>query len=201
LTNLTLAFDQLKEELPRDHSDVKLYTEIIERNANRIEQLISEMLSSSKPKELNLELTPLSEILEQTLSLSIDRINLNQIKLEKNFNNELPRVLLDKEKIKIALLNIIINAVEAMQPGSGVLKISAEKRNGCIVTAISDNGKGIAHDNLEKLFDPFYTDKPAGMGLGLTSTKNILNSHSAEIEVTSAPGEGTTFFISFKLPQ
>jgi PAS domain S-box-containing protein len=201
LTNLTLAFDQLKEELPRDHSDVKLYTEIIERNANRIEQLISEMLSSSKPKELNLELTPLSEILEQTLTLSIDRINLNQIKLEKNFNHELPRVLLDKEKIKIALLNIIINAVEAMQPGAGVLKISAEKRNGCIVTSISDNGKGIAHDNLEKLFDPFYTDKPAGMGLGLTSTKNILNSHSAEIEVTSAPGEGTTFYISFKLPQ
>lgn len=201
LTNLTLAFDQLKEELPRENSDVVLYSDIIERNANRIEQLISEMLNSSKPRELNLELTSISEILDQTLALSIDRINLNQIKLDKNFPSDLPRILLDKEKIKIALLNIIINGVEAMQPGVGVLKVSAEVKNGSVVTTIVDNGKGIALEDLEKLFDPFYTDKPAGMGLGLTSTKNILNSHDAEIEVASTLGKGTAFYISFKLPE
>jgi PAS domain S-box-containing protein len=201
LTNLTLALDQLKEELPLQNTDVKLYSDIIERNANRIEQLISEMLNSSKPRELNLELTPISEIIEQTLALSIDRINLNQIKLEKNFSENLPRLLVDKEKIKIALLNIVINGVEAMQPGEGVLKIYAGISNGCIVTTITDNGKGIAPEGLEKLFDPFYTDKPGGMGLGLTSTKNILNSHSAEIEVLSVVGEGTTFNIYFKLPE
>jgi signal transduction histidine kinase len=200
LTNLTLAFDQLKEEVSNQSPDVKLYSEIIERNANRIEQLISEMLNSSKPRELNLELTPVSEILDQAIALSLDRINLNQIKLEKNFPGELPRILLDREKIKIALLNIIINGLEAMQPGSGVLKVSAELRNGSIVALISDNGKGIAPEDIEKLFDPFYTDKPGGMGLGLTSTKNILNSHNADVEVLSTIGEGTTFCISFKLP-
>ena len=200
LTNLTLAFDQLKEEISSQNADVKLYSEIIERNANRIEQLISEMLNSSKPRELNLELAPITEILDQTLALSFDRINLNQIKLEKNFPRELPRILLDREKIKIALLNIIINGLEAMQPGTGVLKVSAELRNGSVVALISDNGKGIAPEDIEKLFDPFYTDKPGGMGLGLTSTKNILNSHNAEVEVMSVIGEGTTFCISFKLP-
>src|SRR5688572_26638524 len=200
LTNLTLAFDQLKEEISSPNADVKLYSEIIERNANRIEQLISEMLNSSKPRELNLELAPIAEILDQTLALSLDRINLNQIKLEKNFPSELPRILLDKEKIKIALLNIIINGLEAMQPGTGVLKVSAELRNGSVVALISDNGKGIAPEDIEKLFDPFYTDKPGGMGLGLTSTKNILNSHNADVEVVSTIGEGTTFSISFKLP-
>ncbi len=200
LTNLTLAFDQLKEEISSQNADVKLYSEIIERNANRIEQLISEMLNSSKPRELNLELAPITEILDQTLALSLDRINLNQIKLEKNFPSELPRILIDREKIKIALLNIIINGLEAMQPGTGVLKVSAELRNGSVVALISDNGKGIAPEDIEKLFDPFYTDKPGGMGLGLTSTKNILNSHNAEVEVMSAIGEGTTFCISFKLP-
>jgi len=98
------------------------------------------------------------------------------------------------------LLNIIINGLEAMRPGAGVLKVSAEIRNGAVVTLISDNGKGIAPEDIEKLFDPFYTDKPGGMGLGLTSTKNILNSHNAEVEVLSTVGEGTTFCISFKLP-
>ena len=87
-----------------------------------------------------------------------------------------------------------------MQSGTGVLKVSTELRNGSVVALISDNGKGIAPDDIEKLFDPFYTDKPGGMGLGLTSTKNILNSHNAEVEVTSVIGEGTTFCISFKLP-
>jgi signal transduction histidine kinase len=159
------------------------------------------MLNSSKPRELNLELVPISDILEQTLALSIDRINLNQIKLEKQIPTELPRILVDREKIKIALLNIIINGLEAMQPGTGVLKISAENKTGCIAIFISDNGKGISPEGIEKLFDPFYTDKPGGMGLGLTSTKNILNSHSAEVEVLSTPGQGTTFCISFKLPE
>jgi signal transduction histidine kinase len=187
--------------MPADNPDVKLYCEIIERNSNRIEQLISEMLSSSKPKDLNLELTPVNDILEQTLNLSIDRINLNQIKLEKNIASDLPRVLLDREKIKIAFLNIIINGLEAMQPGQGILRVVTEQKNGCVVTQISDNGKGIPLEEIEKLFDPFYTDKPGGMGLGLTSTKNILNSHNAEVEVVSAVGQGTTFSISFKLPQ
>jgi signal transduction histidine kinase len=158
------------------------------------------MFNSSKPRELNLELTPITDILDQTLSLSTDRINLNQIKLEKSFQSDLPRVLVDKEKIKIALLNIIINGLEAMQPGKGVLKVSAELKNGAVVALISDNGKGIAQEDIEKLFDPFYTDKPSGMGLGLTSTKNILNSHNADVEVLSTIGEGTTFTISFKLP-
>jgi len=201
LTNLNLALEQLKDEMPMNNESVKLYSDIIERNAARIEQLIGEMLNSSRPKELYLELTPIEEILEETISLTIDRMNLNQIKLEKVYDEDLPRILVDKEKIKIALLNIVINAVEAMEPGKGLLKIKAMLVNGTIIVSITDNGKGIIPEDIEKLFDPFHTAKPGGMGLGLTSTKNILNSHSAEIEVKSKINEGTTFSIYFKLPE
>jgi PAS domain S-box-containing protein len=201
LTNLNLALEQLKDEMPKDNESVKLYSDIIERNAGRIEQLIGEMLNSSKPKELHLELTPISDVIEETIGLTIDRMNLNQIKLEKTYAEDLPRVLLDKEKIKIALLNIIINAVEAMESGKGVLKINTSLVDGSIIITISDNGKGIAPEDIEKLFDPFHTAKQGGMGLGLTSTKNILSSHSAEVEVKSKLQEGTSFFIYFKLPE
>jgi len=201
LTNLNLALEQLKDEMPQNNESVKLYSDIIERNAGRIEQLIGEMLNSSKPKELHLELTPIVDVIEETISLSIDRMNLNQIKLEKFYSENLPRVLVDKEKIKIALLNIIINAVEAMEPGKGLLKINTELTNGSIIISVTDNGKGISAEDIEKLFDPFHTAKPGGMGLGLTSTKNILSSHSAEIEVRSKLNEGTTFLIYFKLPE
>jgi signal transduction histidine kinase len=123
------------------------------------------------------------------------------MKLEKKFDSDLPRILLDREKIKIALLNIVINAVEAMQPGKGVLKVATGLKDSQVVVSISDNGKGIAPDEIEKLFDPFFTGKPGGMGLGLTSSKNILTSHNASIEVTSSISVGTNFHIYFKLPE
>jgi PAS domain S-box-containing protein len=200
LTNLNLALDQLKDEMPSDNPSVKVYSDIIERNANRIEQLIGEMLSSSKPRDLNLELVTVADVLEETLMLTIDRLNLKQMKLEKNYASDLPRILVDKEKIKIALLNIIINATEAMEPGKGVLKITTDLRDGFLTISICDNGKGIPPEEIEKLFDPFYTGKQGGMGLGLTSTKNILDSHTASVEVTSVLKQGTTFVIYFKMP-
>jgi PAS domain S-box-containing protein len=201
LTNLTLALDQLKDEIPDKNEAVLLYSDIIERNANRIEQLIGEMLNSSRPKELDLGLIPLEDVIEETLGMAIDRINLSQIRLEKNIQKDLPKLLADKEKLKIALLNIVINAVEAMKPSKGILKVEARMVDGVAFVCISDNGKGIDLEDMEKLFDPFYTNKEGGMGLGLTSTKNILNSHSATIEVKSKINEGTTFCIYFKLPQ
>jgi PAS domain S-box-containing protein len=201
LTNLTLALDQLKDEIPVHNDSVKLFSDIIQRNANRIEQLIGEMLNSSKPKDLNLELMSIEQIMEETIDLAIDRINLKKIKLEKRIETDLPRLLVDQEKIKIALLNIIINAVEAMVPGQGILKVDIMNASGCIVINISDNGKGIRQEDIDKLFDPFYTSKEGGMGLGLTSTKNILNGHSAAVEVTSQPGSGTTFAIYFRLAE
>jgi len=114
--------------MPQGDDSLRSYTEVIERNAGRIEQLIGEMLNSSKPKELNLALTNMDDVVEEAIALTVDRINLNQIKLEKCYGEELPRVLLDREKMKIAFLNIFINAVEAMEPGKGILKIETKRR-------------------------------------------------------------------------
>lgn len=201
LTNLTLALEQLKDEMPSDNESVTLFSDIIERNANRIEQLIGEMLNSSRPRELDLQLVGVDEILDETLSLAMDRMNLKQIRLEHQRASDLPRLLADKEKLKIALLNIVINAVEAMHPGLGVLTIRVERTPQVIVVFVIDNGKGIPPDDLEKLFDPFFTSKEGGMGLGLTSTRNILTSHGATVEVTSKVNEGTTFAIHFRLSE
>lgn len=199
LTNLTLALEQLRDELPKDNEDIRLYCDIIDRNSNRIEQLIGEMLNSSKPKQLNLELTDLNVVIEDALQLAVDRINLNQMKLEKHLHADLPRLLLDREEIKMALLNIIINAIEAMDPGMGVLRIRTDVNGNSVQAAIEDNGKGISPENIERLFDPFFTSKADGMGLGLTSTKNILNSHNVDVNVSSTPGIGTTFTLKFTI--
>ncbi len=201
LTNLNMALEQLKDEMPKDNENVILYTDIIQRNATRIEHLIGEMLNSSKPKELLLELIPVNDLAEETIALSLDRLNLKQIALERRFSENLPRILVDKEKAKIALLNIVINAIEAMIEHQGKLIMTTSRNNDMIIISITDNGKGMSADELEKLYEPFFTGKPSGLGLGLTSTKNILSSHSADIQVTSEPGKGTTFNVMFKLAE
>ncbi len=199
LTNLNLALDQLRSELPVDNETINLYCDIIDRNSNRIEQLVGEMLNSSKPDKLNLKLVAVNKIIDDTLALAVDRIKLNKVKLVIDCPLNLPRILVDKEKIQIAFLNIIINAIEAMTPERGVLNVRAYQFENTITVQIADNGKGIPTSETSKLFDPFFTCKPNGIGLGLTSTKNILTSHSAQIEVKSELYTGTTFFIHFKL--
>jgi PAS domain S-box-containing protein len=199
LTNINLALDQLRGELPSSNSSATLYSDIIERNANRIETLMDEMLNSSRPKKLILELTFVSDILNDTIKMAQDRINLNQIKLILNSCEDMPRLLVDKNKIQIAFLNIIINAIEAMKPGEGILTITTTYQDDAIIIEIADNGNGIPPSDLKRLFDPFFTSKQSGMGLGLTSTKNILNSHNAQMEVMSEEGKGTTFHIQFKV--
>lgn len=201
LTNLNLALDQLRTELEEENEQVKDYVGIIERNVLRIEQLVTEMLNSSRPKQLNLKLTEVYDVLKDAIRQASDRIQLNSISLHTNYQDNLPRILIDKEKIQIALLNIIINAIEACEPDKGVITIEAAVKDSVLVVSIGDNGRGIAPNDLTKLFDPFFTGKKTGMGLGLTSAKNILNSHSVTIEVKSEVDKGTTFYLHFKLSE
>ncbi|UII30291.1 PAS domain S-box protein [Fulvivirga ulvae] len=196
LTNLNLALEQLRDEVV-DEDDTALYFDIIRRNADRIEQLITEMLKSSKPKQLNPEVRNINDVLNETLEMTNDRIKLRGIKLIKNFEEDLPLVSLDREQLKTAFLNIIINAIEAMKEGEGILNVETNSNGETVMVCIADNGKGIPREEIKKLFDPFFTGKKGGMGLGLTSTQNIINSHHARINVESELGKGTAFKISF----
>lgn len=196
LTNLNLAMEQLRDELS-DNEDASMYLDIIKRNASRIEQLITDMLKSSKPKELHKSPISINALLEDTLSVTTDRIKLQGIDLSTDFDKDLPSIDADKEQLKTAFLNIIINAIEAMNKNEGKLRIATSQNDEFVTVEITDNGKGIPEEEIRKLFDPFFTNRKGGMGLGLTSTQNILNSHKAHIDVESEVGEGTSFFIHF----
>ncbi|MEP3091012.1 MAG: ATP-binding protein [Ekhidna sp.] len=197
LTNLTLAMEQLKEEIPEDVEDAELYFDIIKRNANRIGKLISDLLDSSKPKELKLETQPLNQTVKDALNLVRDRINLLNMTLKEEYEADLPDISLDADQLKVALLNLMINAIEAMKKGKGILTIKTYSEDGYLHLEIIDNGKGISIENLEKLFEPFYTSKEEGTGLGLVTVQNIIQSHKGEIKAESEDGKGTTFKINF----
>lgn len=198
LTNLSLALEQLKDELDTDNEYITMFTDIIGRNVDRIGQLITEMLNSSKPRDLDRKKQDFNTIVKETLQLVSDRIKLKRMRLETHFSSDDCSALLDRDQVKTALLNILVNAVEAMEEGKGVLavKTSCEDNNRLCVE-VRDNGGGINQAHRQRLFDPFFTGKSGGMGLGLTATQNIINSHKGSIEVDSQVGEGTTFRLYF----
>ena len=104
----------------------------------------------------------------------------------------------DNEKLKIAFLNIIINAIEAMEEDKGQLNIVIRKNDDQqFMVSIQDNGCGISRKDIARLFEPYFTSKKNGMGLGLTSSLNILQSHKATLDVQSNPNEGTVFNLYF----
>ncbi|HVI48340.1 MAG TPA: ATP-binding protein [Chitinophaga sp.] len=201
LTNILLAVSQFKEEEEETapESETALYTDIIERNCTRINQLITELLHSTRMIELHPSQYGINHLIESALELAQDRLQLHEMTLHKELATPDPLINADKEKIVIALLNIIINAIEAMVPGRGILTVASVQNHDKVQVRIVDNGIGIPQDKLPRLFDPFYTSKSKGTGLGLTSTQNILLNHKGTIHVDSEQGKGTVFTITFPL--
>jgi signal transduction histidine kinase len=197
LTNINLAVDQLKSEfndnLPESYS---IMLDMISRNSVRINQLITDLLNSTKFTELVYKRISINELLDETLELARDRLTLHNISVVKLYSNDICDIAVDVERIKIAFLNIIVNAVEAMEPGKGILQLRTESREDKCVVMITDNGPGIDPEAQSKLFEPYYTTKSKGTGLGLTNTQNIILNHNGHIAIESEKGKGTIFTIT-----
>jgi len=199
LTNILLAVSQLKTEPVAETEDAALYLDIMERNCHRINQLVTELLQSTRMSELNMVPLGLNALVEKALDLAADRLQLNAIAVNKEMGEPDCMILADEDKILIAFLNIIINGIEAMKAGEGKLDIKTWQDTEKVFVRITDNGSGISPQNLAKLFEPFFTNKTKGTGLGLTATQNIILQHKGTIAVDSELGQGTSFLMSFPI--
>ncbi len=196
LNNINMSVEQLVSE--PDTDDSTMYLEIIQRNSKRIGNLITELLDSSRPSELVFERCAIQAVMDESIADALDRITLQRINMQIRYANEPGYILANKEKLKIAFLNIIINAVEAMPVnGKGDLQIEIEAAGNIHIIRVEDNGCGIPEENVSRLFEPYFTSKRNGMGLGLASTLNILQSHKAQVDVSSIVNKGTRFTIAF----
>jgi signal transduction histidine kinase len=197
LTNINLAADQLNSEITNKDENTAFLFNMIDRNSNRINQLIADLLNSTKIPDLNMEKIRAGELLDETLRQAEDRIRLKRARVIKEYD-DLAVIQVDRHKMKIALLNIIINALEAMEQQEDiVLELStARVADRCRIT-ISDRGPGMDEEALSRIFEPYFTSKAKGNGLGLTNTQNIILNHNGEITVESTLGKGTSFSIFF----
>ena len=144
---------------------------------------------------------PSNTLLDEALELAKDRVVLYNIQVVKKYSNDICEVAVDKDKLKIAFLNIIVNAIEAMEPGKGVLTIVTKGENNKCVIEVADNGAGMDKESMGRLFEPYFTSKPKGNGLGLTNTQNIILNHKGTIQAESEKGKGTIFSIALDFAQ
>ena len=171
--------------------DKKTFLEIIGRNSRRINELINELLSATKFTDLQYEAIRVDDLLDEALNEAIDRAQLNQVNIVKNYSREKIWLSVDRSRMKIAILNIIVNAMEAMTGEHGKLRLETRivDNDHCVII-IRDNGKGMDAETLAKVFDPYFTSKSKGNGLGMTNTQNIILNHKGKIEVLSEEGKG-----------
>jgi len=195
LTNINLAVDML--ECADKDDDPKLYLDIIRRGSARINHLICELLKYQEPDKAQESRYSMHRLLDEVLAMAADRIRLKNITVTKDFAVEDKRIMMDKAKIRIALTNIVINAIDAMSSENGVLRLTEGLVDGHYSLQIGDNGCGIPAEHLQEIFKPYFTRKPDGLGLGLSTTWDILQANHVRMDVESKEGEGTCFTLLF----
>jgi len=196
LNNINMSVEQLVQNAD-SNDETQLFLDIVQRNSKRIGDIITELLDTSRPTDLVFDRCTLQSVMDEAIGEAIDRITLQHVNMQIRYANEPCYVMANKEKLKIAFLNIIINAVEAVPSMTGELSITIDSVKEAHIVTIRDNGCGIPEENISRLFEPYFTSKRNGMGLGLAATLNILQSHKANIDVTSVVRQGTTFTITF----
>jgi signal transduction histidine kinase len=196
LSNINLAVEML-QSISRD-ADQQIYLDIILRGSLRINNLVTDLLATCQPLEMKSDGHFVHQLLDEVLSMTQDRIMLKNIMISKDYSTLDCEVLVNRNEMKIALTNIVINAIDAMPSKMGRLTLITKSVNGKCVLKIEDNGIGISKVNLKNIFTPYFTNKPGGMGLGLSTTWNILQSNHVLVDVQSEEGRGTSFMLSFE---
>ncbi|MED1749604.1 MULTISPECIES: ATP-binding protein [Bacillus] len=191
LTSVNGFLQLMKTQYP-ERTD---YFDIIFSEIKRIDFVLSELLVLAKPQSVNFQEVRLHELLEQVITLLKTNAVLSNIDLKQPFKKQdAGAILADANQMKQLFINLIKNAIEAM-PEGGSIYISTEKVMNEWKITIQDEGKGMSEENIQKIYDPFFSTKKEGTGLGLTICATILKDHHGRMEVSSELGKGTAFHI------
>ena len=187
------AIYYLKMILPGTNKEVKEYLEIISGEVKVSDKVISDLFAFSRTKVAEKEKVAISSLITDVLEKHPPS---KKVKVTTNIPPSLPFIFVDSQQIKQVLINLITNSYQAM-PEKGELRIKAKVNKGEVFIFITDTGSGISKENLKKLFEPLFTTKAKGVGLGLSIVRNLTEVNGGKIKAESKKGEGTTFTLVF----
>jgi hypothetical protein len=199
LNFINLSIDHVRtrlgpEESPRKEDFDKVLANV-KAEINRLNRLVGDFLSFGKPMRLHPRLIAVDEVLREVASLVEHKAKDQGIALGLEAEDALPRVVADPELLKTCFLNLMINAIDAM-PGGGELRVAVsrarETGTDSLAITVTDTGHGMSPEDVRAAFEPYFSTKDAGLGLGLALTRKILSDHGGSITLESAPGNGTT---------
>jgi two-component system sensor histidine kinase HydH len=185
---------QLMERDFKSDNRLTEYIRIVKEQSDRENKVIQELLDYARPSKQMLMNMDINVLIRSVLSFTNKYIQENHVILKSEYDEEIPLVNIDCDKIKQVFVNVIINACEAMEKG-GTLTIRTRQENGFAVISFEDTGAGLDETEMKNIFNPYYTTKPNGTGLGLSISNGIIELHGGNIEVQSKKGEGSKFII------
>ena len=192
--------DDLVEELDAQHVEYdRQAVTIIRDSLERIRGIVSRMLEFSRDRKGGMDWVDVSSVLETVIALNRRSFDHDRLRLETDIQ-PMPKVFGSPDQLQQVFMNVVLNAHAAMKKG-GVLTIRTRATEGWVLVEFEDTGCGIAAEDLDRIFEPFYSTKPTGTGLGLFVSHNIIEAHQGAIEVKSEPGKGTLFVVRLPLTQ
>src|SRR6266480_2259118 len=203
LNSMRLWLENLKESLSFDgfydgDSPSRQAVQVLDKEIDRLDQVVKRFLDFTRPVDVRLEATQLAELLKEVLEIAKPQLEKSNIQIAQLLPIDVPEVYVDRALLKQAVLNLVLNASEAM-PNGGPLRLVLSRRGEMAEITVGDTGKGIPPENQQKIFQLFFTTRPGGSGIGLASTFRIVQLHNGSIDFTSEVGRGTTFRIELPL--
>jgi len=198
LTSIGGFARRVYDRLPQGDPNKK-YMEMIINDVARLENMMKELLELETAAISYRERTNINDVIMEALKSFEQDLEDRDIEAKTELGDNLPLISIDQEQMKMALANLIKNSIEAMQNKLKILKITSHISDGRMEIQVSDTGKGIPKDKIKNIFDPFFTSKTRGPGVGLTLTLKIIQEHRGTVSVESEPGKGTIFTIRLPL--
>lgn len=199
LNSMRLWLENLKESLPKDADDgARQAVAVLDAEIDRLDAVVKRFLDFARPMKVKLEPTQLAHLLREVLDVARPQLEQAHVQVAQLLPIGVPEVFVDRALLKQAVLNLVLNAVDAM-PNGGQLQLTLSRRGEMAEITVGDTGKGIPLENRQKVFQLFFTTRPGGSGIGLASTFRIVQLHNGSIDFTSEVGRGTTFRIELPL--
>jgi signal transduction histidine kinase len=202
LNAMGMGLQRLKREfLPLDESKKEEYIsfmELILKEIRRVNEIIEQFLTLSRPFQLNLRESSLQDLLKNLILLFQEEASSGRITLQAEIPSDLPSVQMDPERLTQAFINIMKNGMQAMGQG-GILRIESKSLKESVEVIISDSGSGIPTEQMEKIFNYYYTTKEKGVGLGLPIAHRIIEAHGGQLKIESRVGFGTKVTVMFPI--
>ena len=198
LNSMRIWLENLKASLPDVDGLPLQAVRVLDNEIDRLDSVVKRFLDFTRPPEMHQQESRLEEILEEVLAVERPEFDKANIKLESRLDAGVGNVLVDRPLLKQALLNLLVNALDAM-PGGGQLFVALRRRGEMAEIEIRDTGRGIAPEHRQRIFQLFFTTRPGGSGIGLASTFRTIQLHNGSIAFDSEVGRGTTFRIGLPL--